>query len=35
MDVLMEDLMRDLDDVTVDGEKITFEHLLKLELADV
>lgn len=35
MDVLMEDLMGDLDDLIVDGEKITFEHLLKLELADI
>ena len=31
MDALMEDLMADLDDLIVDGEKFTFEHLLKLE----
>lgn len=35
MDVLTEDLMGDLDDLIVDGEKFTFEHLLKLELADI
>ncbi len=35
MEVIMEDLMGDLDDLIVDGEKFTFEHLLKLELADI
>ena len=35
MEVIMEDLMGDLDDLIVDGEKFTFEHLLKLEIADI
>ena len=36
MDVLMQDLMGDFDDLIVDGEKyFTFEHLFKLELADI
>jgi hypothetical protein len=32
MDVLMEELMGDLDDLIVDGEKFTFEHLFNIYL---
>jgi hypothetical protein len=34
MTVITEDLMGDLDDLIVDGEKFTFAHLLKLEFEE-